>query len=83
LDFGTGPIHLITGRGVKYGIPDTITSAALGLGKDGFMPAPDSILRLLPSGPQLNRNDAARSYDSIPTPKGVLPEDAAKAKAGG
>jgi type VII secretion protein EccB len=83
LDFGTGPIHLITGRGVKYGIPDTTTSAALGLGKDGFMPAPDSILRLLPSGPQLNRNDAARSYDSIPTPKGVLPEDAAKAKAGG
>jgi type VII secretion protein EccB len=76
-DFDSGPIHLITGRGVKYGIPDTITSGALGLGQDKFTPAPDSILRLLPNGPQLNRNDAARSYDSIPTPNGVgvLPED--------
>jgi len=76
-DFDSGPIHLITGRGVKYGIPDTITSAALGLGTDKFTPAPDSIVRLLPNGPQLNRNDAARSYDSIPMPDGagILPEE--------
>jgi type VII secretion protein EccB len=79
-DFASGPIHLITGRGVKYGIPDTITSGALGLGADGFSPGPESILRLLPNGPQLNRNDASRSWDSIPVPKnaGLLPEEQAK-----
>ncbi|GAA2663965.1 type VII secretion protein EccB [Actinosynnema pretiosum subsp. pretiosum] len=74
-DFGSGPIHIITGRGVKYGVPDTATAAALGLGQDGFAPGPESILRLLPNGPQMNRNDAARSWDSIPTDKslGTLP----------
>ncbi|MBB5806179.1 type VII secretion protein EccB [Saccharothrix ecbatanensis] len=79
-DFGSGPIHLITGRGVKYGIPDKTTSGALGLGGDGFAPGPESILRLLPNGPQLNRNEAARSWDSIPAPKGnsLLPEEQAK-----
>ncbi|MBP2339362.1 type VII secretion protein EccB [Saccharothrix coeruleofusca] len=83
-DFASGPIHLITGRGVKYGIPDTLTSAALGLGDGGFVPGPESILRLLPNGPQLNRNDATRSWDSIPTPKelGVLPEDTRQAQGG-
>ncbi|MEV8436979.1 type VII secretion protein EccB [Actinosynnema sp. NPDC051121] len=79
-DFASGPIHLITGRGVKYGIPDVVTSGALGLGADGFAPGPESILRLLPNGPQLNRNDASRSWDSIPVPKdnGLLPEEKAK-----
>jgi ESX secretion system ATPase EccB len=82
-NFGSGPIQLITGRGVKYGIPDTVTSGGLGLGKDGFMPAPASILGLLPDGPQLNRNSAARSYDSVPAPAGLLPEDATKPTTGG
>jgi type VII secretion protein EccB len=82
-DFATGPIQLITGRGVKYGIPDTLTSGGLGLGKDGFMPAPASIISLLPDGPQLNRNSASRSYDSVPAPNGVLPEDSNKASPGG
>ncbi|MEU4764823.1 type VII secretion protein EccB [Actinosynnema sp. NPDC023794] len=79
-DFDSGPIHLITGRGVKYGIPDVTTSGALGLGADGFSPGPESILRLLPNGPQLNRNDASRSWDAIPVPKdsGLLPEEKAK-----
>ncbi|MEU5694321.1 type VII secretion protein EccB [Actinosynnema sp. NPDC020468] len=74
-DFDRGPVQLITGRGVKYGIPDTLTSGALGLGTS-FTPGPESILRLLPNGPQLNRNDASRSWDSIPVPKsaGLLPE---------
>jgi len=81
--FGSGAIQLITGRGVKYGIPDTVTSGGLGLGKDGFMPAPASIIGLLPDGPQLNRNSAARSYDSVPTPSGVLPEDANKPTTAG
>ncbi|QFZ23448.1 type VII secretion protein EccB [Saccharothrix syringae] len=79
-DFATGPIHLITGRGVKYGIPDTVTAGALGLGQNGFTPGPESILRLLPNGPQLNRTDASRSWDSIPVPKdiGLLPEQQQK-----
>jgi type VII secretion protein EccB len=82
-DFDTGPIHLITGRGVKYGIPDVLTSGALGLGADGFAPGPESILRLLPSGPQLNRNEASRSWDAIDVSKGqgMLPEEKAE-KAG-
>jgi len=82
-NFASGAIQLITGRGVKYGVPDTTTSAGLGLGKDGFMPAPAGILNLLPDGPQLNRNSASRSYDSVPAPSGVLPEDAAKATTAG
>ncbi|KOX22953.1 hypothetical protein ADK67_22435 [Saccharothrix sp. NRRL B-16348] len=83
-DFDTGPIHLITGRGVKYGIPDTTTSGALGLGADGFTPGPESILRLLPDGPQLNRNDASRSWDHIKVEKGtgLLPEEKAKQQGG-
>ncbi|MGM1059067.1 type VII secretion protein EccB [Saccharothrix sp. Mg75] len=83
-DFASGPIHLITGRGVKYGVPDVVTAGALGLGSDGFSPGPESILRLLPNGPQLNRNDAARSWDSIPVPKGngLLPEEQAKKQGG-
>ena len=83
-DFDSGPIHLITGRGVKYGIPDVTTSGALGLGADGFAPGPESILRLLPNGPQLNRNDASRSWDAIPVPKdtGLLPEEKAKKQGG-
>ncbi|WP_158844810.1 type VII secretion protein EccB [Saccharothrix deserti] len=84
-DFKSGPIHLITGRGVKYGIPDGVTAGGLGLGADGFAPGPESILRLLPNGPQLNRNDAIRSWDSIPVPKSnsLLPEEQAAKKQGG
>ncbi|WP_433265759.1 type VII secretion protein EccB [Actinosynnema sp. CS-041913] len=83
-DFRSGPIHLVTGRGVKYGVPDTMVSGALGLG-DQFTPGPESILRLLPNGPQLNRNDASRSWDSIPVPKNLsqLPEDQQKKASGG
>jgi hypothetical protein len=81
-DFGKGPMHIITGRGVRYGVPDKGTAGALGLGDVAdFPPAPESILRLLPQGPQLNRNDAARSYDSIPTPSGVMPTN--QQQAGG
>ncbi|MET9228733.1 type VII secretion protein EccB [Lentzea sp. NPDC003310] len=71
-DFGTGPVQIVTGRGVRYGVPDAATAAALGL--DGtFPPAPNQILSLLPMGPQLNKNEANRSYDSIPVPgKGAI-----------
>ncbi|GAA3664215.1 type VII secretion protein EccB [Lentzea atacamensis] len=70
-DFGTGPVQIVTGRGVRYGIPDAGTAAALGL-EGNFPPAPNQILSLLPMGPQLNKNEANRSYDAIPTPKGTI-----------
>jgi type VII secretion protein EccB len=74
-DFTRGPIRLITGRGLQFGIPDAKTASALGLGDaSAFPPAPDSILRLLPMGPELNRNEALRSWDGMsPTDKGLLP----------
>ncbi|HUQ57888.1 type VII secretion protein EccB [Lentzea sp.] len=70
-DFGTGPVQVVTGRGVRYGVPDAATAAALGL--DGtFPPAPNQILSLLPMGPQLNKNEANRSYDAIQTSSGSI-----------
>jgi type VII secretion protein EccB len=71
-DFGTGPVQIVTGRGVRYGVPDAGTAAALGL--DGtFPPAPNQILSLLPMGPQLNKNEANRSFDAItPAQKGQI-----------
>ncbi|HEX7309143.1 type VII secretion protein EccB [Lentzea sp.] len=78
-DFGTGPVQIVTGRGVRYGVPDAGTAAALGL--DGtFPPAPNQILSLLPMGPQLNKNEANRSYDAIPTPKGTIQDPQAAQK---
>jgi type VII secretion protein EccB len=71
-DFGTGPVQIVTGRGVRYGIPDAGTAGALGLEGD-FPPAPNQILSLLPMGPQLNKNEANRSYDAItPAQKGQI-----------
>ncbi|MFS8101564.1 type VII secretion protein EccB [Lentzea alba] len=70
-DFGTGPVQIVTGRGVRYGVPDAGTAAALGL-EGNFPPAPNQILNLLPMGPQLNKNEANRSYDAIVANKGVI-----------
>jgi type VII secretion protein EccB len=71
-DFGTGPVQIVTGRGVRYGIPDAGTAAALGL-EGNFPPAPNQILSLLPMGPQLNKNEANRSFDAItPAQKGQI-----------
>lgn len=71
-DFGTGPVQIVTGRGVRYGIPDAGTAAALGL-EGNFPPAPNQILNLLPMGPQLNKNEANRSFDAIiPAQKGQI-----------
>jgi hypothetical protein len=62
--FGKGPIQLISDRGMRYGIPDAAT--ARGLGLDGQRPAPESIIRLLPTGASLNTKDVMRTYDSLP-----------------
>ncbi|GAB3580737.1 type VII secretion protein EccB [Amycolatopsis endophytica] len=62
--FATGPISLVTDRGLRYGVPDANTANALGLTDP--RPAPDAIVRLLPTGASLNSQDAQRSYDSVP-----------------
>jgi type VII secretion protein EccB len=67
--FKTGPIQLVTDRGLRYGIPDLTTAAYLGL--QGLRPAPESIIKLLPTGVSLNSQDAERTYDSVPSPPGA------------
>ncbi|GGS23335.1 type VII secretion protein EccB [Actinokineospora fastidiosa] len=73
-DFTTGPIYLISDRGVKYGIPDARTAGALGLSKQS--PAPDAIVRLLPNGASLNARDVLQTFDSVPVGDGVFTEQA-------
>jgi type VII secretion protein EccB len=63
-DFGRGPIVLVSDRGVKFGIPDAQTAGGLGLGNQ-FDPAPESIIKLLPSGPGMNQDEAQRQYDAV------------------
>lgn len=67
-DFNTGPIYLISDRGVKYGVPDQNTAGILGLTNQ--KPAPLSIMRLLPDGASLNTRDVLQTYDSIPAVPG-------------
>jgi len=62
--FTTGPLSLVTDRGLRYGVPNADTANALGLTEP--RPAPDAIVRLLPTGASLNAQDAQRSYDSVP-----------------
>ncbi|TDV37622.1 type VII secretion protein EccB [Actinophytocola oryzae] len=70
-DFRTGNIVLISDRGVKYGVPDNATAAGLGLTDQ--IPAPENIIRLLPSGASLSVNDVRQSYDSTPFGPGEYP----------
>jgi type VII secretion protein EccB len=69
-DFTTGPIYLVSDRGVKYGVPDQATAGILGLTNP--RPAPLSIMRLLPDGASLNKKDVLQTYDSIPVAAGVF-----------
>jgi ESX secretion system ATPase EccB len=70
-DFDTGQITLVSDRGVKYGIPDPSTEAALGL--SGEVPAPQNILVLLPDGASLDARDVEQSYDTVPVEGGEYP----------
>ncbi|WP_051386041.1 type VII secretion protein EccB [Actinokineospora inagensis] len=70
-DFSTGPIYLISDRGVKFGVPDKRTAVALGL--DNQLPAPDAIVRLLPNGASLNTRDVLQTYDVVPAAPGQFP----------
>jgi type VII secretion protein EccB len=68
-DFGTGPIYLVSDRGIRFGVPSTNVADAIGL-KDPD-PAPESILRLLPSGSALDPGAVQRSFDTVPVPEGA------------
>lgn len=67
--FKNGPISLVTSRGVRYGVPDERTANIVGLTDP--VPAPESIVRLLPSGTQLDMQSAQRTYDSLRVPASV------------
>jgi type VII secretion protein EccB len=62
--FGKGNIQLISDRGLRYGVPDVKTATALGL--DNPQPAPDSIIKLLPTGASLNSQEVLKTFDSVP-----------------
>lgn len=57
----TGTIWVVSGTGVKFGVPDVPTAKILGIGEQ-FDPAPDSIVRLLPTGPSLDLYSAQQTY---------------------
>jgi type VII secretion protein EccB len=67
-EFSTGPIYLVSDRGVKFGVPSAETAAILGLTNQ--KPAPLSIMRLLPDGASLNTKDVLQTYDSVPVANG-------------
>ena len=61
---GVGPVWLLSGSGVSYGVADGGTAAALGI--TGAAPAPEAALRLLPTGPALDLAQARRVVDVRP-----------------
>jgi type VII secretion protein EccB len=80
-DFDTGQITLISDRGVKYGVPDATTAAVLGL--DNQLPAPRSIIQLLPDGSSLSIDDVEQSFDSVPYEQGEYPTESEQARPQG
>lgn len=80
-DFTTGNITLISDRGVKYGVPDLATASVLGLNDQ--VPAPENIIRLLPSGASLSVKDVKQSYDTTPFAQGQYPPSSTANSGGG
>jgi type VII secretion protein EccB len=73
-EFASGPIRLITPRGVVYSVDSVTTAQALGIGNtsafNGMFPAPESIVGLLPTGSEeLNIQNVQRTFDSVPVPE--------------
>jgi type VII secretion protein EccB len=81
--FGKGPIQLISDRGLRYGVPDLNTAKALGL--DNPLPAPESIIGLLPTGASLNTQNVLKQFDSVPIDPnaGSFPAQQAGQQSGG
>jgi hypothetical protein len=55
-----GPLWLVSATGVTFGVADDATAAALGI--TTAEPAPEAVLRLLPTGPALDLADAGRVW---------------------
>jgi type VII secretion protein EccB len=85
--FASGPLYLVADTGARFGIPDAATATALGVNTNNgaFDPAPDAILRLLPSGPSLNHDDALRTFDTVPVDNraGTWPTPTSNRSTGG
>jgi hypothetical protein len=80
-DFDTGPITLVSDRGVKYGVPNAATAGVLGLDSNNWPPAPLGILNLLPDGSALDPHQVKQSYDSVPFSGGTYPSESATGDA--
>lgn len=70
-EFSSGPIYIVSGRGVKYSVSDETTAQGLGIANggnaDGLSAAPESILQLLPSSAEtLSTENVLRTFDSVP-----------------
>ncbi|HWM56644.1 MAG TPA: type VII secretion protein EccB [Pseudonocardia sp.] len=64
---GADPVWLISATGVGYVVADAATAAALGVAATA--PAPEAVLRLLPTGPALDLGAAERLLDLGPRPR--------------
>ena len=68
-DATTGPIYVISDLGVRFGVPSSDVAQGLGLGDPStYPPAPDAIVRLLPTGSSLDPSAATRTFDTVPIP---------------
>lgn len=56
-----GTVWLVSGSGVAHGVADQATAEALGIADP--VPAPEAVLRLLPTGPVLDLGVATRTVD--------------------
>jgi len=65
-DPAAGPLWLVSGSGVAHAVADEATAAALGI--TAAEPAPDAVLRLLPTGPPLDLAAAGQVVDVPPAP---------------
>lgn len=61
----TGPLYLVSDTGVKYGLPNPAVAQGLGLGAN-YRPAPEAIMKLLPTGANLDPQQATRVFDTVP-----------------
>jgi hypothetical protein len=67
-------LYYVDPQGVRYGLPDAETAAALGLTSP--KPAPWEIIRLLVDGPVLSKEAALLEHDTLPadpSPRKVAP----------
>lgn len=65
----TGPLYLVSDTGVKFGLPSAAVAQGLGLGQN-YLPAPEAIMKLLPTGANLDPQQATRVFDTIPIDQG-------------